>query len=100
LAISLAPTQENSYLALVYIYQQAQQFKQAAEILAEGRKHIPKPDSFLLPLVNNLVGAVPRRYRDSEGTHREGAADGRGIYPACRSIPQYRLSAQFSVSAS
>ena len=60
LAISLAPTQENSYLALVYIYQQAQQFKQAAEILAEGRKHIPKPDSFLLPLVNNLVWAQYR----------------------------------------
>jgi tetratricopeptide (TPR) repeat protein len=55
LAISLAPAQENSYLALAYIYQKAQQFKQAGEILAEGRKQVPKTDGFLLPLGNNLV---------------------------------------------
>jgi tetratricopeptide (TPR) repeat protein len=60
-AIRLAPSQENSYLALAFIYQKAQQFKDAAEILAEGRKQLPKSASCLLPLGNNLVWA--QQYR-------------------------------------
>ena len=61
LAIRLAPTEENSYLALAYIYQKAQRFQEAAQLLAEGRKQLPKSESFLLPLGNNLVWA--QQYR-------------------------------------
>ena len=56
-AVRLAPAQENSYLALAYIYQKAQRFRDAAQILAEGHKQLPKSDSFLLPLGNNLIWA-------------------------------------------
>ena len=56
-AIQLAPAQENSYLALAFLYQKAQRFKDAVEVLTQGRKHIPGSPNFLLPLGNNLVWA-------------------------------------------
>ncbi len=57
LAIRLAPAQENSYLALVFLYEKALQFKEAVEVLQEARKQIPGSPNFLLPLGNNLVWA-------------------------------------------
>ena len=54
-AIQLAPAQENSYLALAYLYEKAQKFTAAVEVLQEGRKQIPNSSGFLLPLGNNLV---------------------------------------------
>jgi tetratricopeptide (TPR) repeat protein len=55
LAIQLAPQQENSYLALADLYEKAQRFKEAADVLQEGRKRIPGSPNLLLPLGNNLV---------------------------------------------
>jgi tetratricopeptide (TPR) repeat protein len=72
LAIQLGPSEENSYLALAFLYQKGQKFKDAVEVLQQGRSQIPgslKPGSlnsgsldsgslsFLLPLGNNLVWA-------------------------------------------
>lgn len=56
-AIELAPLQENSYLALADLYEKAQMFKQAVEVLERGRKQIPQSLHFLLPLGSNLVWA-------------------------------------------
>jgi len=57
LAIELAPAQENSYLALAFLYEKAKRFREAVEILQQGRKQIPGSAAFLLPLGNNLVWA-------------------------------------------
>jgi tetratricopeptide (TPR) repeat protein len=57
LAIQLAPAQENSYLALAFLHEKAQRFKEAVEVLQQGRSQIPGSLSFLLPLGNNLVWA-------------------------------------------
>jgi tetratricopeptide (TPR) repeat protein len=57
LAIQLAPAQENSYLALAFLYEKGQRFKEAVEVLQQGRSQIPGSLSFLLPLGNNLVWA-------------------------------------------
>ena len=57
LAIELAPTQENSYLALAYLYEKAQRFKEAVVIFERGRKQMPQSVHFLLPLGSNLVWA-------------------------------------------
>ncbi len=57
LAIQLAPAQENSYLALAFLYEKGRNFKEAAEVLQRGRSQIPGSLSFLLPLGNNLVWA-------------------------------------------
>ena len=57
LAIQLSPQQENSYLALADLYEKAEKFKDAAEVLQEGRLRIPNATSLLLPLGNNLVWA-------------------------------------------
>jgi tetratricopeptide (TPR) repeat protein len=57
LAIQLEPSQENSYLALAFLYQKAQKFKEAVEVLQQGRLKIPGSPNFLLPLGNNLVWA-------------------------------------------
>jgi tetratricopeptide (TPR) repeat protein len=56
-SIALAPTQENSYLALAFLYQKAQRFKDAVEVLQQGRQRVPDSAGFLLPLGNNLVWA-------------------------------------------
>jgi tetratricopeptide (TPR) repeat protein len=57
LAIQLAPSQENSYLALAFLYEKGQKFKEAAEVLQQGRLQMPGSLNFLLPLGNNLVWA-------------------------------------------
>ena len=57
LALELAPAQENSYLSLAFLYEKAQKFKEAVEVLQQGRKLIPGSLNFLLPLGNNLVWA-------------------------------------------
>jgi tetratricopeptide (TPR) repeat protein len=57
LAIELAPAQENSYLALAYLYEKAQRFKEAVAVLERGRKLMPESLHFLLPLGSNLVWA-------------------------------------------
>jgi tetratricopeptide (TPR) repeat protein len=56
-AIRLSPSQENSYLALAFLYQKAQRFKEAAALLTEARKRFPSSLDLLLPLGNNLVWA-------------------------------------------
>jgi tetratricopeptide (TPR) repeat protein len=56
-AIELAPEQENSYLALAFLYQKAQKFKEAVEVLEQGRSRMPDSPDFLLPLGSNLVWA-------------------------------------------
>jgi tetratricopeptide (TPR) repeat protein len=55
LAIQLAPTQENSYLALAFLYEKGQKFNVAVEVLQQGRSQIPGSLSFFLPLGNNLI---------------------------------------------
>src|SRR5436190_11938242 len=55
LALQLAPAQENSYLALAFLYEKSRRFKEAVEVLELGRKQIPASPNFLLPLGNNLV---------------------------------------------
>jgi len=55
LAIQLTPTQENSYIALAFLYEKARRFKEAVEVLEQGRKQIPGSVNLLLPLGNNLV---------------------------------------------
>jgi tetratricopeptide (TPR) repeat protein len=57
LALQLAPSQENSYLALAFLYEKARMFKEAVEVLQQGRRQIPGLVNFLLPLGNNLVWA-------------------------------------------
>src|SRR5205085_8183023 len=57
LALQLAPSQENSYLALAFLYEKARMFKEAAEVLQQGHRQIPGSVNFLLPLGNNLVWA-------------------------------------------
>lgn len=57
LALQLAPSQENSYLALAFLYEKARMFKDAVEVLQQGRRQIPGLVNFLLPLGNNLVWA-------------------------------------------
>ena len=55
LALELAPSQENSYLALAFLYEKARRFKEAVEVLEQGREQSPGLGEFLLPLGNNLV---------------------------------------------
>ena len=57
LAIQLAPQQENSYLALAYLYEKTEEFKAAVEVLQQGRQRMPAAKALLLPLGNNLVWA-------------------------------------------
>lgn len=62
-AIEMAPSDENSYLALADLYEKARMFKEAVEVLERGRGQIPQSLHFLLPLGNNLVWA--ERYDDA-----------------------------------
>lgn len=57
LAIECAPAQVNSYLALAFLFEKAQRFKEAVAVLQQGRKQIPGSRDLLLPLGNNLVWA-------------------------------------------
>ncbi len=56
-AIEFAPAQENSYVALAFLYEKARRFREAVEVLQKGRKQIPGSAAFLLPLGSNLVWA-------------------------------------------
>jgi tetratricopeptide (TPR) repeat protein len=55
LAIQLAPAQENSYVALAYVYEKAQRYKDAVDVLRQGRQQIPGSLELLLPLGSNLI---------------------------------------------
>ncbi|HWB97701.1 MAG TPA: tetratricopeptide repeat protein [Bryobacteraceae bacterium] len=57
LAIRLDPGQENSYLALAYLYEKAQRFPEAVEVLTAARSKLADSRHVLLPLGNNLVWA-------------------------------------------
>lgn len=57
LAIEIAPRQENSYLALADLYEKTERFKEAAQVLQQGREHLATARALLLPLANNLVWA-------------------------------------------
>jgi tetratricopeptide (TPR) repeat protein len=57
LAIERAPAQENSYLALAFIYEKAHKFSEAAELLERARARMAVSNALLLALGNNLVWA-------------------------------------------
>jgi tetratricopeptide (TPR) repeat protein len=54
-AIRLAPTRENSYLALADLFDQSQNYAEAVKILKQGRNNIPTSTALLLPLGSDLV---------------------------------------------
>ena len=54
-AIRLDPLQENSYLALAFLFEKAQRYGDAVDILQEGRRKLPRSTALLLPLGSNLV---------------------------------------------
>ncbi len=56
-AIQLDPSQENSYLALAFLYEKMQNFGQAVAVLEEGKAKLPDSVALLLPLGSNLVRA-------------------------------------------
>ena len=56
-AIDWAPAQENSYLALAFIYEKAQKYSDAVTVLEQGHQQMPGSAAFLLPLGSNLVRA-------------------------------------------
>jgi tetratricopeptide (TPR) repeat protein len=60
-AISLDPSQENSYLALAFVFEKAQRYGDAVNILQEGRRRLPGSATLLLPLGSNLVRAEEYR---------------------------------------
>src|SRR5450759_2425007 len=55
LAVQLAPKDENSYLALAYIYEKTNRFREAVELLQQGRKNLPDSAALLLALGSHLV---------------------------------------------
>jgi tetratricopeptide (TPR) repeat protein len=68
-AIELAPSQENSYLALADLYEKAHQFEEAVKVLRLGRDRAPQSTSFLLPLGSSLVWA--EHYEEGIGVLKE-----------------------------
>jgi len=56
-AIHLDPLQENSYLALAFLFEKAQRYGDAVNILHEGRRKLPGSFALLLPLGSDLVRA-------------------------------------------
>jgi tetratricopeptide (TPR) repeat protein len=56
-AIRLDPAQENSYLALAFLFEKAQHYGDAVSVLEEGRRRLPGSTALLLPLGSNLVNA-------------------------------------------
>ena len=54
-AIQLDPSQENSYLALAFLLEKAQQYGEAVEVLEQGHGKLPQSTSLLLPLGSNLI---------------------------------------------
>ena len=60
-AIRLDPSQENSYLALAFLFEKAQRYGDAVNILQEGRRKLPGSTALLLPLGSDLVRAEQYR---------------------------------------
>ncbi len=60
-AIRLDPSQENSYLALAFLFEKTQRYGDAVEILQEGRRKLPGSTALLLPLGSDLVRAEQYR---------------------------------------
>jgi tetratricopeptide (TPR) repeat protein len=56
-AIRLDPSQENSYLALAFLFEKAERYSDAVSILEQGRRQLPGSTALLLPLGSNLVRA-------------------------------------------
>jgi tetratricopeptide (TPR) repeat protein len=54
-AIQLDPSRENSYLALADLFEQAQKYSDAVNVLEQGRKNVPASTAFLLPLGADLI---------------------------------------------
>lgn len=54
-AIRLNPAQENSYLALAFLFEKAQRYGDAVNVLEEGRRKLTGSTALLLPLGSNLV---------------------------------------------
>ncbi len=54
-AIQLDPSQENSYLALAFLYEKLQKFGDAVAVLEQARRRFPQSAALLLPLGSNLV---------------------------------------------
>ena len=61
-AIELDPSHDNSYLALADLFEQAQRYPEAVEILERARANIPGSMNILLPLGADLICA--ERYRE------------------------------------
>jgi len=57
LAIQRAPAQENSYLALAFLFEKAKKFREAVEVLEQARQRVSGTPAVLLALGNNLVWA-------------------------------------------
>ena len=56
-AIRIDPLQENSYLALAFLFEKTQRYADAASVLQEGRRKLPRSTAMLLPLGSDLVHA-------------------------------------------
>jgi len=54
-AIQLDPAQENSYLALAFLLENAHKYPEAVEVLEQGRAKLPQSIALLLPLGSNLI---------------------------------------------
>lgn len=55
MAIQLAPNDENSYLALAYLYEKTNRFREGVEVLQQARKNLPDSSGVLLALGSHLV---------------------------------------------
>lgn len=55
LAIQLAPKDENSYLALAYLYEKTNRFREGVVLLQQALKNVPESPALLLALGSHLV---------------------------------------------
>ena len=62
-SIRFDPSRETSYLALADVFEKAEQFPTAVEVLERGRRALPHAEALLLPLGIDLV----RAERNQEG---------------------------------
>jgi tetratricopeptide (TPR) repeat protein len=61
LAIQLAPSEENSYLSLAKVYEKAQKYEDAADVLRRASKQVPNSPNLRLTLGADLVAADENR---------------------------------------
>ena len=88
-AIQLDPSQENSYLALAFLYEKTQKFTEAVGVLEQGRRRFPASTAMLLPLGSNLVRV--ERYGEAISTLKELLQSSPDQYDAClRMADAYR----------